>query len=170
MSAQQFRIPGVENAEPLTVNVQAGEPGQYTVTLGENIYSLSLEITAPGEGWLHLNGEVVPFYVIKKDAALHVWVRGRVYPIEPVEATASRGSASGSGAFDGEIKSPMPGTILKIQAQPGDVVEANQPLVIMESMKMEMTLSAPVAGTVKKIGCTEGQLVEMGMVLLELET
>ena len=39
----------------------------------------------------------------------------------------------------------------------------------MESMKMEMTLSAPFAGTVKAIHCTPGELVETGRLLAELE-
>ncbi|KAB2945072.1 MAG: acetyl-CoA carboxylase biotin carboxyl carrier protein subunit, partial [Phycisphaerae bacterium] len=47
-----------------------------------------------------------------------------------------------------EVKAPMPGTILKILVKPGDVVTAHQPLVVMESMKMEMTLSASGAGRV----------------------
>ena len=63
----------------------------------------------------------------------------------------------------------MPGTILQLKVKAGDTVEANQPLIIMESMKMEMTLSAPYAGWVAAINGQEGQLVDMGTLLVKLE-
>ena len=63
----------------------------------------------------------------------------------------------------------MPGTILKILIDEGETFAAHEPIIIMESMKMEMSLSAPHAGRVTKIECQVDQLVDMGAVLARLE-
>ena len=62
----------------------------------------------------------------------------------------------------------MPGTILQIRVKLGETVTEGQPLIIMESMKMEMTLSAPAGGVVKAIHGQEKQLVAMSALLIEL--
>jgi len=63
----------------------------------------------------------------------------------------------------------MPGSILHVNASPGDVFAAHAPLVVMVSMKMEMTLTVPHAGKVKEVCCQPGQLVEIGAVLMRFE-
>jgi biotin carboxyl carrier protein len=50
----------------------------------------------------------------------------------------------------------------------GDTFAAHDPLVVLESMKMEMTLSAPAPGQVTAVRCAPGDLVEMGATLLQL--
>jgi len=60
------------------------------------------------------------------------------------------------------------GTVWKIEVKPGDAVDEGQPLVIIESMKMEMPVESPAAGTVESVTVTEGQPVEEGAVLLTL--
>ncbi len=61
------------------------------------------------------------------------------------------------------------GTVVKIEKRPGDPVTAGEPVVILESMKMEMPLESPDDGTVKEIRCREGQAVSEGDVLVVLE-
>ena len=63
----------------------------------------------------------------------------------------------------------MPGTVLKVCVQAGDRVEPQAPLVVVESMKMEMTLAAPAAARVREVVCAVGQMVEPGTVLVRLE-
>jgi acetyl-CoA carboxylase biotin carboxyl carrier protein len=61
------------------------------------------------------------------------------------------------------------GTVVKIEKRPGDAVDVGEPVIILESMKMEMPLEAPSAGRVKEIRCSEGQAVSEGDVLVVLE-
>ena len=61
------------------------------------------------------------------------------------------------------------GTVVKIEKKPGDAVAAGEPVVILESMKMEMPLEATSAGKVKEIRCREGQAVSEGDVLAVIE-
>jgi acetyl/propionyl-CoA carboxylase alpha subunit len=139
------------------------------VTIEDTVYEGSLVLTGPGEGWLNYAGRILPFYMSVKQNVLTLWVEGKTYSLNLVTLGARRAGGTGSVLPDGEIKAPMPGTVLKVLVKPGDTVEANQPLVIMESMKMEMTLSAPQASTVTDAPCAEGQLVEMGALLVRLD-
>ena len=61
------------------------------------------------------------------------------------------------------------GTVWKVLVQVGDAVGAEQELLILESMKMEMPVEAPAAGRVVSVAVNPGQAVEEGDLLLELE-
>ena len=68
-----------------------------------------------------------------------------------------------------QVAAHITGTVWKIEVKVGDSVSAEQTLVILESMKMEMPVEAPEAGKVARIAVSEGQAVEEGDVLVELE-
>jgi len=67
-----------------------------------------------------------------------------------------------------QVLAHITGTVWKIEVKVGDAVSAEQSLVILESMKMEMPVEAPESGTVARVAVSEGQAVEEGDVLLEL--
>ena len=67
------------------------------------------------------------------------------------------------------IKAEITGVIITLEKQVGDPVEADDIVLFMESMKMEMSLSAPAPVILKSVDCQVGQLVDMGKVLVELE-
>jgi acetyl/propionyl-CoA carboxylase alpha subunit len=117
--------------------------------------------------WLRIHGRLIPFYAARSGDFLDIWLGGRTSRLELQRK--GRGRASTAAAVPAnEIAAPMPGTILKINVQPGDFFEAHKPLVIMESMKMELALSAPAAGRAAQVLCKPGELVQMGQVLIKL--
>jgi biotin carboxyl carrier protein len=63
----------------------------------------------------------------------------------------------------------MPAKVVRITVSKGDTVEDGQTLVVLESMKMELGVTAPRAGKVQKIGAEVGAIVPAGAVLVELE-
>lgn len=69
---------------------------------------------------------------------------------------------------DNSLESPMPGKVLKVLVASGDSVEEEQPLVIIEAMKMEFTVRAPHSGTVAAVKYKEGDQVAVGDILVEL--
>ncbi len=69
----------------------------------------------------------------------------------------------------GALVAPMPGTIIALHVDVGDTVEAGQPLVLLEAMKMEHAVAAPTAGRVTEVGVTPGQQVEVGATLAVVE-
>jgi acetyl-CoA carboxylase biotin carboxyl carrier protein len=67
------------------------------------------------------------------------------------------------------LSAHITGTVVKIEKKPGDAVQPGDPVVILESMKMEMPLEATSPGKVKEIRCREGQAVNEGDVLAVVE-
>ena len=110
-----------------------------------------------------------------------VKVNGQAYVVEVAEggdvtalaavetstttAPAAPAPSSGTGAT---IDAPLAGNIFKILVKPGEDVEANQVVIIMEAMKMETEIRAVEAGTVGDIAVREGDAVQVGDTLLTL--
>jgi biotin carboxyl carrier protein len=67
------------------------------------------------------------------------------------------------------LKAPMPGLVVRLQVQPGDLVTPGVGLVVLEAMKMENELKAAAAGVVKAVRVAAGAAVEKGQVLVEFE-
>ena len=81
---------------------------------------------------------------------------------------ASPGAALGGGG-SGTITVPMQGTVISVLVSVGDEVEAGQPLLVLEAMKMENNINADKAGTVKEIRVSEGDSVGSGDIVAIIE-
>ena len=68
-----------------------------------------------------------------------------------------------------QIKAELAGNLWKIVVREGQQVRADETLMILESMKMEIPVNATVAGRVAKIHVKEGQTVQEGQLLIEVE-
>ena len=67
------------------------------------------------------------------------------------------------------IKAPMPGLILEINVSVGQEVKENDPLLILEAMKMENCFLSPRDGVIKSIAVEKGNAVDKGQLLIEFE-
>jgi acetyl/propionyl-CoA carboxylase alpha subunit len=74
-----------------------------------------------------------------------------------------------STAAPGSLSAPMPGTVQRILVEEGDSVDAGDVLMLLEAMKMELTVVAPAAGVVAAVLVAEGELVAAGQRLIEVE-
>jgi propionyl-CoA carboxylase alpha chain len=70
----------------------------------------------------------------------------------------------------GSTVAPMPGSILRVAVEVGDIVVAGQPLLSMEAMKMEHQVVSPVAGVVAEVLVEAGQQVDSGQPLVRIES
>jgi acetyl-CoA carboxylase biotin carboxyl carrier protein len=61
-----------------------------------------------------------------------------------------------------DIKAHITGVVFQVVARPGDTVEAGDPVIVLESMKMEIPVEAPRTGAVREIRVLEGQTVQEG--------
>lgn len=81
------------------------------------------------------------------------------------EAAAETGQSSGPSP----LRAPMPGLVVRVEVQPGDLVGEGQGIVIVEAMKMENELKAPMAARVAAVRVEEGAAVERDQILVEFE-
>ena len=68
-----------------------------------------------------------------------------------------------------DVKTEIAGTVWKMTSQVGDAVDEDEPILILESMKMEIPVGAPEPGTVKELLVEEGSTVSEGTVVARLE-
>jgi biotin carboxyl carrier protein len=81
---------------------------------------------------------------------------------------AAERAAAARPAGPAEIKSPMPGKVVRALIKAGDSVTAGQPVLVVEAMKMENELKAPRDGKIVEVRASEGQAIEAGQTLVVL--
>ena len=119
---------------------------------------------------ISFDGTSKTVHIAQSEDSVYVHIDGRVVRFDKVRDDARKYSAEGLefGARD-EIKTPMPGKIVKVLVGEGDRVEAGQALVIVESMKMENEIKSPANATVKSINFGPGDLVQPNEAIINLE-
>jgi biotin carboxyl carrier protein len=153
-----------------TIVLRAGER-EFRVTLdGDGAASvgdgapIKVQVVGPGEvrvgattqrsAWVATSGE-----------SRWVFVDGEVFEFE----LQREGRRPRSAAAGGSLSAPMPASVVRVDAAPGDRVRKGDALVILEAMKMELPVRAPADGVVTAVHCKPGDLVKPGVPLVELE-
>jgi 3-methylcrotonyl-CoA carboxylase alpha subunit len=147
------------------VTVQMASGGHE---LGVGNRAVFVRGTAGPNGQLHaqLGERRVTATVVVSAERRHVFFEGRSWPL----ALVSTLHAGGSGDdVEGGLKAPMPGKVIALIAEPGAQVEKGAPLLVLEAMKMEHTISAPKRGRVKAFHCAPGDQVVDGVDLVDFE-
>ncbi len=163
----------------------------YEVTIAERTYRVEL---APSEsGWsCKVDNRDLPLDVIAtQDGVFSLLLNGQSYEVRQetngteanivvgrerfaavVRDPRSLRSRQRTGASEHGVKkiiAPMPGKVVRLLAPVGTTVEAGQPVIVIEAMKMQNELKAPKTGMVKKIAVAEGAAVDAGQSLAEVE-
>ena len=152
-----------EDTVPVTVEFA---PGGYQLTV--NGRALSARGTAGPEGQLHaqLGERRVHATVVVSGERRHVFFEGRAWPLALVGTLHVGG---GGNDVEGGLKAPMPGKVIALLAEAGATVEKGAPLLVLEAMKMEHTISAPARGKVKAFKFAPGDQVVDGVDLVDFE-
>lgn len=156
------------------VTVAAGEaPGTVEVRLDGRVTRCEVREHAPGQLSLRIDdGSMHDIIVETESTPGHqtVHVQGRRVPLV-VSTRAPRAGRPGMVGRNGPIRvlAPMPGKVVRIPVQVGDAVDARQPVIVIEAMKMENALTAGRAGTVREVLVQEGASVEAGRPLVIVE-
>ncbi|WCL52688.1 acetyl/propionyl/methylcrotonyl-CoA carboxylase subunit alpha [Gimibacter soli] len=163
-SAESFLF-DAEEGEPVKVTV-TGRGLPYRAQTGETSVVVST-LSADGAAIsATIDGLTEHFHALTGDDDVHlVTARATRHLKRHARAGAHDDDADGPGT----IVTPMPGKVLEVKVKEGDVVEKGQPLLILEAMKMEQTLTAPRAGTVKGLAARAGEQVADGALLLTIE-
>jgi biotin carboxyl carrier protein len=118
--------------------------------------------TIEAEGASPVHAFRVPF--AQTENGLELSLAGVTYAFTPASARPSGQRRSASG----NLTAPMVGTVVDVLVREGEMVEAYQPLVIVEAMKVMATVEAPFAGTVRAVHVEKGQRVAHGASVVEI--
>lgn len=134
------------------------------------------DIHKVGEGYFHVlhenksyRAEIVHTDVAAKTITFKI--NGRHYSVELKDKfdllLEKMGMNQKAAHKVNSIKAPMPGLIIDLKINAGDVVKEGDPLLILEAMKMENIIKSPGDGMIKKVNVKKGENVEKGQVLVE---
>ena len=162
LTGQPFRYQMAEQGSYVTIDLEGGTPEGLPST-----FNLSIMSGQAGEGLCRTeSGLTCAFAWAWVGAELQLWLDGDLFVFQRSE-TRGRSRAA-TTRESGDVVAPMPGAVLEVLVSNGDRVERNQALVLLESMKMELVISAPCDGYVRRVAVQPGQQVDRGMRLLEM--
>ncbi len=143
----EIRIDG----KPYTVDARfLNSPNTLSLVINRKCY----------EATVHNSGKVV-----------HVSVGGEEFELQIASLREQAGRRSDGTAVVAhkEIKAPMPGIVVSVEVKEDDIVDAGQPLVIIEAMKMQNEIGSPARAKVKKVHVSAGDVVESKQTLVTLD-
>jgi len=165
---------------------------KYRVTIEGQAREVDVVVTPDGTAKVSVDGAARPIDVVRVPDGLSLRIDGKVYDLATggrpdatqlaagearaiAEVVSDRmrarqkASAAAIGAADGEIRAPMPGRVVKVLVSKGQAVDADEPCVVVEAMKMENELRSSAAGIVAEVLVSEGANVEGGAPLIRIE-
>ncbi|MDN7184479.1 acetyl/propionyl/methylcrotonyl-CoA carboxylase subunit alpha [Caballeronia sp. SEWSISQ10-4 2] len=152
-----------EVAQDVGVAVVAGG---YWLTLGAQQILARGSLGADSELQAQIGERRLRAAVVASNERRHVFFEGRAWPLAVVDTLHVGGA--GEEVASG-LCAPMPGKVVALMVEPGARVEKGAPLLVLEAMKMEHTISAPRKGVVKAFRFAPGDQVSDGAELLDFE-
>jgi hypothetical protein len=158
---------GLGAGRPRRIDLAELVPGFYSFLLDGRSHTLAVGAWRSGAaGGAHRAGGPASGGGVR---SLYLLLDGVAVTAEAGRSPRVRGGAQSGGGAAGQVRAPMPGLVVAIQAEPGTAVVPGQPLIIMEAMKMQMEIRAPHAGVVREVRVIPGQDVAGNDLLVTVE-
>jgi acetyl/propionyl-CoA carboxylase alpha subunit len=159
------------NNETFQVEWRTSGPSIHIIINHKNRYTIENARLSSSQLFFSVAGE--PFvlnWVFIQETSLLLESRPQVWIIRPVGITSGNKASTNASHSGSQIKAPIPGKIIEVRVQPGDLISAGDSLVILEAMKMENHLNALHGGIVTKVLTSVGQQVKANEILIDIET
>jgi acetyl/propionyl-CoA carboxylase alpha subunit len=135
------------------------------IRLGDMAIAADFRALGDGEAVVTVDGRTHRVRVAARGGRIWVHAGGRAWEVRPVEAADALGHG---GASADTVLAAMPGTVVSVAAAPGDAVAAGDTIMVIESMKLETTITAPRDGAVAETGYAVGDTFDKGAMLVRL--
>ncbi|KAL1609624.1 hypothetical protein SLS59_001132 [Nothophoma quercina] len=153
---------------PVTIRQTA--PSKFDITVGSETYPDVTSTFSPS------NNTLTTYYphtrlsttFVRDEDRLTLFQQGKQYRLQLAMPKWAE-KALGIKDVTNSVLAPMPCKVLRVEIEEGQAVKKDQPLVVIESMKMETVIRSPMDGVVKKIVHSKGDLCKAGTALVEFE-
>lgn len=160
---------------PKTYNVKVNNNFTFNITTADANNLDVISVTDTTKHILYKNksvkAEIIATDFIQKEYTIKV--NNNTYKVDIADTLdqliKKMGFEMGATKQINIIKAPMPGLILEVSVTEGQEVQENDPLLILEAMKMENSIVSPRSGKIKTVTVIKGNTVEKGTLLIEFE-
>ena len=150
------------------LNLEERVENDILVSIGKKKYHVSVEFLSSDEILLNIDGKIHNIIINSNSLSYSVYVNGRFFKIEKKSDSQILGEKRAKiGKRD--VKTSMPGRIVKVFVQEGEKVKEGQAVLILEAMKMQNEIKSPQSGVVTKINLKAGDSVGAGSLLFSVE-
>lgn len=161
------------DCQDVSVKIISLSEKDFELKINEDIFLGSYYISR-NQIVLHIMGETHKVFVSEKTGGMpDVSYKGNFYPMFRKDFLRRSEFYTDTTPDDHpsstNVKSPMPGKVIKVNKKPGDIVKRGDLLVIIEAMKMENNILSPVDGTIWEIPVQEGDMVDSSSPLIFFE-
>jgi len=156
------------NDKEYKISLKETAKNQIQVSLGKRKFKVAVEVLNEDEILLNINGKVYNTIICSNTSAYSICVNGKSFDIEKKSASQIL-SAGAAKKQKRDVKTSMPGKIVKILAAEGSEVNEGQAVLILEAMKMQNEIKSPQSGKIVQIGPKAGDSVETGALLFTVE-
>lgn len=144
----------------------------YKVSLDGQPVDADVILAAPNAVSVILNGSAFEIHIAPSlDGTYKLQTGPHEFQADVRDPRSWRGKKHGVLEAEGRqhVVAPMPGKVIRVLVNVGDVVEAGQGLLVVEAMKMQNEIRSPKKGKVERLHATEGQAVNVGDVLASVD-
>jgi biotin carboxyl carrier protein len=139
----------------------------YRLHYADKTVAVMLHEQADGTALLNVGGVVQRVLMATRGDDVFVHLNGEAYHLR-YEHPLERLAHQAGGSAEDSVRAPMPGSVVALHVQEGDVVKRGQTVLVIESMKMETSIAAPRDGTVQNIHYVAAQTFDRDALLLTL--
>ncbi|HEV7411069.1 MAG TPA: acetyl-CoA carboxylase biotin carboxylase subunit [Bradyrhizobium sp.] len=141
--------------------------GGYVASVSGNDVRFEIDELGRDSIRFRVNGLTESARFFRDGDRLHFLHHGSLNSVRDLTLAAPASAAAGGG--DGKVRAAMNGRVVAVLVKQGERVEAGQPVMTLEAMKMEHVHTAPISGTISAIDVTEGEQVTTGKIVVEIE-
>lgn len=162
------------NSETHEVEITRGDELNLTAEVDGRVYHLEASEPEPNVYLLKHENRIYQIFVSPNQNSSEpfaVRAGNQNYDIKIYDPKRLRGSGAGGGQTEGasEIKTAMPGKVVRVLAEVGAEIKQGDGVIIVEAMKMQNEMKSPKDGVIKEIRFAEGATVNAGDVLAVIE-
>ncbi len=151
-----------------SLDIVKQEKNEFQVFFGKTTHHVACEFLGDNEVLLSIDGKIHSVVFFSNKTSHSVYINGKKFTIERKSLHKIPGGRHGEQKKR-DVKTSMPGKVIKVLVQEGDKVQEGQAVLVLEAMKMQNEIKSPQNGRISRIDPQAGESVKTGALLFSVE-